>query len=477
VLFNSFQFILAFLPLTFIIFFLLNRLRKNNLSRIWLVLASLFFYSWWNVIYLPLILFSMGTNFLIGFSFQKKLASRRKLILTCGIVFNILLLGYYKYYDFFISNINILASAHLDILNIILPLGISFFTFTQIAYLIDAYKNETKEYNIISYSLFVTYFPHLLAGPILHHSEMMSQFESTENKKINYRNISVGLFVFFIGLFKKTIIADTFAIWANSGFDSSASLTMLEAWIVSLSYTFQLYFDFSGYCDMAIGVSLLFNITLPKNFNSPYKSLSIQEFWRRWHMTLSRFLTRYVYLPLGGNRKGESRTYLNILIVFLVSGFWHGAGWTFIFWGFLHGLASVINRVWSEKFKLKMPKFLAWFITFNFVNITWVFFRAETWNEAINVLKGLFGFNGIVLPDFSVAEFWSMYHIPSIMQSIIMVFLFIFVVTKFKNSIELEQNFKPNFKTAFLFSTCALFGLLTLLASINRVSQFLYFNF
>jgi alginate O-acetyltransferase complex protein AlgI len=479
VLFNSFQFIFGFLPVTFIVFFLLNYFGKNTASRIWLVIASLFFYSWWNIIYLPLIISSMLVNFYVGFILQKVVfqnINKRKWVLILGVAFNILLLGYFKYFDFFISNVNFLLSSHLKLLHTILPLGISFFTFTQIAYLADAYKNETREYNFISYALFVTYFPHLLAGPILHHSEMMPQFESSENKTLNYKNISIGLFVFFIGLCKKIIIADTFAIWANSGFDSATSLTLLEAWIVSLSYTLQLYFDFSGYTDMAIGVSLLFNIKLPKNFNSPYKSLNIQDFWRRWHMTLGRFLTQYVYIPLGGNRKGEVRTYINVLVVFLISGLWHGAGWTFIFWGFLHGIASVINRAWS-KFNIKMPKIIAWFITINFVNLSWIFFRAKNWDEAWGVLRGMFGFNGLILPNFSVPEFWNMYHIPSIMQSIIMVIMFIFVVVKFKNSIELEQNFKPNMKTAFLFSTAILIGLLTLLANINKVSEFLYFNF
>ena len=232
---------------------------------------------------------------------------------------------------------------------------------------------------------------------------MMPQFANLKNRVINYKNIALGLFIFSIGLFKKVVIADSFAVWATNGFDKAAVLNLFEAWATSLSYTFQLYFDFSGYCDMAIGAALLFNIKLPINFNSPYKALNIQDFWRRWHITLSRFLRDYIYIPLGGNRKGRLRTYANLMATFIIGGIWHGAGWTFVFWGFLHGVALVIHRIWSE-LGFKMNKFLAWFITFNFINITWVFFRAKEWDDALKVLKGMFGLSGIVLPNFLEAK-------------------------------------------------------------------------
>lgn len=307
-LFNSYEFIFLFLPITFFIYFYLSSKRLIVGAKAFLVFASLFFYSWWNIIYLPLILTSILFNFAIGVSLSKDKMLKNKLskrtILTFGILSNLLLLGYFKYTDFFISNANIILGSNIDLLHIILPLGISFFTFTQIAYIVDAYRGEVKEMDYLNYSLFVTFFPHLLAGPILHHKEIMPQFNTTKNFAKNYKNISAGIFLFSIGLFKKVIIADAFAVWANNGFDTAITLNLIEAWATSLSYTFQLYFDFSGYTDMAIAIALFFNIKFPINFNSPYKATNIQYFWRRWHITLSRFLRDYVYIPLGGNSGG-----------------------------------------------------------------------------------------------------------------------------------------------------------------------------
>jgi alginate O-acetyltransferase complex protein AlgI len=399
-LFNSHEYIFIFLPLTLVLYFALNRYRMTIASRVWLVVMSLVFYSWWDVKYLPLILCSMMFNYGLGTVISRygEIGGRKKkLLLVMGIVVNVLLLGYYKYTDFVIMNINWLFGTDIGLRRIVLPLGISFFTFTQIAYLVDAYKAKAKEYDLLNYALFVTYFPHLLAGPIIHHREMMPQFESLRNKLLNYRNLAMGIFLFSIGLFKKVVIADKFALWANAGFDGAESLTMMEAWATSLSYTFQLYFDFSGYTDMALGSSYMFNIKLPINFHSPYKALDIQDFWRRWHMTLSRFLREYIYIPLGGNRYGDNRMYMALMATFLIGGIWHGAGWTFVFWGFLHGAGIVIHRIW-KKHGLSMPKVLAWLVTFNFVNIAWVFFRAKSWGDAMKVLGGMFGMNGIVLP-------------------------------------------------------------------------------
>ena len=391
-LFNSYEFIFAFLPLTFFIYFYLLKKRLSVGARGFLVFASLFFYSWWNVAYLPLILGSILFNYVVGNTLSdesKKIRVGKKALLVFGIASNLALLGYFKYSDFFIENFNLITDSAINPLHVILPLGISFFTFTQIAFLVDSYKGEVKEYDFLRYMLFVTYFPHLLAGPIIHHKDMMPQFASRWNMAIRYKNVAAGLFLFSIGLFKKVVIADTFAVWANNGFDTAVTLNMIEAWATSLSYTFQLYFDFSGYTDMAIGASLLFNIKLPINFNSPYKATSIQDFWRRWHITLSTFLKDYIYIPLGGNRKGTFRTSTNLMATFILGGIWHGAGWTFVFWGFLHGVALVINHLWKS-IGLKMPMLLAWFITFNFVNIAWVFFRAKEWSDALKVLRAMF---------------------------------------------------------------------------------------
>ncbi|MBD8071099.1 MBOAT family O-acyltransferase [Bacillus sp. PS06] len=481
-LFNSYEFIFAFLPVVFIIYFSLNRLRLLIASKIWLVASSLFFYSWWNISYLPLILISMAFNYAIGSALSKeKVKINRKLILTIGTLFNTGLLGYFKYSDFFISNVNTLFTTNMALLNLALPLAISFFTFQQIAYLVDAYRFETREYSFLNYALFVTFFPQLIAGPIVHHKEMMPQFEQLRNKVINYRNIALGMFIFSIGLFKKVAVADTFAVWATKGFDETETLTFIEGWITSLSYTFQLYFDFSGYTDMAIGAALLFNINLPRNFNSPYKALDIQDFWRRWHITLSRFLTQYIYIPLGGNRKGASRTYINILIIFMISGFWHGAGWTFVFWGFLHGLATVINRLWKT-FRLKLNTVVAWFITFNFINIAWVFFRATTWSDAIKVLKGMVGFNGIVLPSFESLSFLESYGIllgsyfvdlSELIKIVPYLIAALIIVVYCKNSNTNMENFHSNLLTSVLISVAFVYCIV----NFNKISEFLYFNF
>lgn len=449
-----------------------------TLAKIWLLLASLFFYSWWNPKYLPLILISLLINFSVGTYLGKANRPYRRTALTIGIVFNVLLLGFFKYYDFFVTSMNAVIPTGLPLLNIVLPLAISFFTFQQIAYLVDSYRLETQGYKIYNYCLFVTFFPHLIAGPLVQHSDVMKQFEDTNNRKINYRNIAMGLFIFAIGMFKKVGIADNFAIWANHGYSISESLTFFDAWVTSLSYTLQLYFDFSGYSDMAIGIGMLFNIKLPQNFNSPYKALSIQDFWRRWHITLSSFLTNYIYYPLGGNRKGPIRTYVNIMIIFLISGFWHGAGWTFILWGTLHGLASVINRLWN-KAGFKMPKFLAWFITFQFVNLAWVFFRAPTFEVATNVFKAMFGFNGFSLPS-QVVEFLHLnlpiyaYRLTDDLGTTVISLSAAFLIAVLaKNSIQLRDGLKPNWFSA---TFCAVL-ILYCMFQLQKVSTFLYFNF
>ena len=486
-LFNSYEFIFLFLPITFFVYFWLNKKRLTIASKTWMVFASLFFYSWWNILYLPIILGSILFNFTVGSSISRmqsiesKKRVSRKTLLVFGLVSNILLLGYFKYMDFFIANTNMVLGNNWDLMHIVLPLGISFFTFTQIAYLVDAYRNEVKEMDYLNYTLFVTFFPHLLAGPILHHKEMMPQFDSLKNKVMNYQNIAAGLFLFSIGLFKKVVIADTFATWTNAGFDSAETLNMIEAWATSLSYTFQLYFDFSGYTDMALGVALLFNIRLPINFNSPYKALDIQDFWRRWHITLSRFLRDYIYIPLGGNRNGELRTYTNLFSVFLIGGLWHGASWMFIIWGALHGSAIVIHRAWKS-FGLSMNKYLGWFITFNFINITWVFFRAREQDDALKVINGMF--NGILLLPTIISERFSIlqnhfsfgevyFEIEGNDETTFWLIGAFFSVLFLKNSAYLLNNFQPSIRNSLLFLFFSLAGLLNLM----HVSEFLYFNF
>ncbi|MCK5536337.1 MAG: MBOAT family protein, partial [Bacteroidales bacterium] len=399
-----------------------------------------------------------------------KVHIHKKSLLTFGIVANLTLLGYFKYTDFFLENFNLALDTSMPLLHLALPLAISFFTFQQIAYLVDSYRSETAEYDFLNYALFVTFFPQLIAGPIVHHTEMMPQFASKWNLAKRYKNIALGLFIFSIGLFKKVVIADTFAQWASYGFDKMEILNFVEAWVTSLSYTFQLYFDFSGYTDMAIGTALLFNIKLPINFNSPYKALDIQDFWRRWHITLSRFLKDYIYIPLGGNRKGSLQTYTNLMTTFILGGIWHGAGWTFVFWGLLHGLALVIHRGWKS-LGFTMPKILAWFITFNFINIAWIFFRAKEWNDAIKVLKGMF----LNYPDFNS----EIIHFKS--ETYLCIAIVILIVTLTPNTNQITKY--PKFGNSKILGLpfTILFALIFLTAllwlSTSTYSEFIYFNF
>jgi alginate O-acetyltransferase complex protein AlgI len=404
VLFNSYEFIFIFLPIIVLGYYALLAKRLVIPSKIWLILGSLFFYGWFNPSYVFLLLGSIIVNYNLYVTLSVTSSANsysetntlipRKFLLILGIALNLGLLGYYKYTDFLIENLNQIASLELPLPNILLPIAISFVTFQQIALLVDSYSGKIKDYDFINYMLFITFFPQLIAGPIVHHKEMMPQFASKWNWVRNYRHIGAGLFIFSIGLFKKVVIADTFAKWADQGFDHSTALNFYEAWATSLSYTFQLYFDFSGYADMAIGLALLFNIRLPINFNSPYKALSIQDFWRRWHMTLSRFLRDYLYIPLGGNRAGEISTYINLFLTFVIGGIWHGASWMFVIWGALHGGALIVHRAW-QRLGYKMYIWLAWFLTFNFVNVAWVYFRAKDLESAHKVLTGMLDYTSV----------------------------------------------------------------------------------
>jgi len=498
-LFNSYEFIFIFLPIVYFVYFFLLEKRLILGAKCFLIFASLFFYSWWNVTYLPIILTSILFNYTVGNLLAnndlKKSISKR-MVLIFGVTANLGLLGYFKYADFLIENVNYSLGTSAPLLDLALPLAISFFTFQQVAYLIDSYKGETKEYSFLNYTLFVTFFPQLIAGPIVHHSEMMPQFFSRWNLVRNYRNISAGLFIFSIGLFKKIIIADFFAKRANFGFDQTEFLGFFDAWATSLSYTFQLYFDFSGYTDMAIGAALLFNIRLPINFNSPYKAINIQDFWRRWHITLSRFLRDYIYIPLGGSRNGEIRTNVNLLATFVLGGIWHGAGWTFIFWGMLHGLALISHRLWRS-LGFTMNNAFAWFITFNFVNVAWVFFRAESWNDAMKVLSGMIRidtysmfdfvsiivtrnilnlnqtFDRVLLESSSIQSF-------QIKQGTILILIVCFAAliatSTLKNSNELLHKFRPSFWCYMMVVFVFLYSFISGVYWGGDV-EFLYFNF
>jgi D-alanyl-lipoteichoic acid acyltransferase DltB (MBOAT superfamily) len=493
-IFSSPQFILLFLPTAVFVYFYLNRMRLVLAGKTWLVFVSVVFYSYWNIAYLPLLLGSICFNFAVGSGLaphpgpiSKRARSSRRTVLTIGVVANLALLGYFKYANFLIHNIDVIFHRNYVLLEMVLPLGISFFTFTQIAYLVDSYRGEAEEYDFINYALFVTFFPHLIAGPILHHREMMTQFESRWTKAVRYRHIVSGLFIFSLGMFKKVIIADTFSIWANAGFDGGASLDFFSAWAASLSYTFQLYFDFSGYCDMAIGASLLFNIWLPINFNSPYKALDIQDFWRRWHMTLSRFLRDYLYIPLGGNRCSPMRVYGNMMATFILGGLWHGASWMFVIWGTLHGAALVVHHLWSRA-GWRLPAALAWLVTFGFINVTWIFFRAKTLGDARRVLHAMldvgtmwhFPAGAIPTNKFAGGGWLSDYlltYLPAGVAANVLCFSAIvlaFGIISRKNSFELMVN---GLDTAKLFGALVLFCTAMFAALATTGAVFLYFNF
>ena len=430
-LFNSYAFIFGFLPVAFLVFFALARV-SHRVAAAWLLLASFFFYGWWNPPYIVLLVASTLFNFALGTWIQRLVQSGRpypaRAILALAITVDLLLLGYYKYANFFVDNLNHALGTHWTIAAIVLPIGISFYTFTQIAFLVDAVQGKVREYNLIHYALFVSYFPHLIAGPILHHAEMMPQFARPATYQLRWNNVAVGLTIFFIGLFKKTVLADSVAPHSNVVFEAAAAgtpLPLLDAWFGALSYTLRLYFDFSGYCDMAIGLSRLFGVNLPLNFNSPYKSVNIIEFWRRWHMTLSRFLRDYVYIMLGGNRRGSVRRYLNLIITMLLGGLWHGANWTFVVWGGLHGLYLIVNHAWQALRRrlgwagtaTRSGVFAAQALTFLAVVAAWVFFRAESVDTALLVLKGMAGINGIEMPVKWLAKWGHIGHIGDWLQA------------------------------------------------------------
>ena len=508
-LFNSVEFIFLFLPVTLIIYFIIGSRHHHRIAVSWLVSASLFFYGWWDPAYLSLLIFSMFFNYSMGVILSSK--NKSKILLSMGVVVNLSFLAYFKYTNFFIDNINQVISGGYDVNHIILPLAISFFTFQQIAYLVDAYRNEAHEYNFLHYALFVTFFPQLIAGPIVHHKEMLPQFAKEETYSLNISNLNIGLIIFIMGLFKKVVLADGIADYSTPVFhaaDVGQVITFFDAWGGALAYTLQLYFDFSGYADMAIGIARMFGIILPVNFNSPYKSKNIIEFWRKWHMTLSRFLKDYLYIPLGGNRKGSRN--LNIFITMLLGGLWHGAAWNFIIWGAIHGFYLIINHAWRafrrvilnhdlEEYSL-VGMIISIMITFFSIIISWVFFRAETFMGAINILSGMAGLNGFIIPEKlagiapSLLSTLVSFQVGSGINSFwgfVWIFMLLIVVFFFSNTQEIALKYSPSLLTKhkekritpqIVFSFMPIiYGFLffvTVKSMLSvSVSEFLYFNF
>lgn len=474
-LFNSYSFIFVFLPIALAFFFTFGKYGYKKAALASITVSSLVFYSYWDIRYLPLLLFSISFNYLMGKRIEK---NRTRGPITFAIAGDLAFLGFFKYTNFFVDSVNSVFSSAIHAPEIILPLGISFFTFTQIAYLVDTYRGETKGYSFIEYSLFVSIFPHLIAGPILYHKNIVPQFSDDRIFRFSYESFARGLCLFSMGLFKKVIIADNLAPLAAFAFNNPEQATFFDAWQGALAYTLQLYFDFSAYSEMALALGLMMNIRLPVNFNSPYRSKSIIEFWRRWHITLSDFLKYYLYIPLGGNRSGEFNKMRNLFITMLLGGLWHGAGWTFVFWGALHGFYLVVNHTW-RKFKFKFPPFLSWALTFICVLIAWVFFRADSMTSAFAMLKAMSGCNGIIFPSelqkYAPGFITSTLTFGSLRYGIkgLLMVGFISALCALPNPIHAIKRFKPN----FLWITITVAAFVSSMLCLSRISEFLYFQF
>ena len=483
--FSSYIFVLLFLPVTVTGFFLLSCIfPQNQIVLGYLTLMSLIFYGYNNICYVPVIVSSILVNWAVSRLFYKNLPVSGKCILLLGLLFDIGLIFYFKYTNFFLENMNALFRRSYELKEIVLPLGISFFTFQQISFLVDSYRKETAGYHFLEYTTFVSFFPQLVAGPIVMHDEMIPQFRDVSKRKYNPDNLVVGIQMFTFGLFKKVLLADTFAKAVAWGFTNFETATAGDFIVVMLSYTFQIYFDFSGYSDMATGIARMLNIELPINFDSPYQSYSTREFWRRWHITLTRFLTRYVYIPLGGNRKGANRTNANILIVFAISGLWHGANWTFVLWGILHGIFNVAERL-IDKYYAKVNPVLQWIYTFGVVNVLWLLFRSESVEQWTIMLKRivLFGDTNIsdgmlscfALPEYSLG--FRILHLQKYYNAVRgcgMLLLLLFAVVC---CLGFPNNFRRRYRASI--ATMMLSGMIMIwcLFSMSSESVFIYFNF
>jgi len=508
-LFNSHVFLFIFLPICLIGYLFLQSNNYKRPSIFFLVICSLIYYAYWDPKYLLLILTSILINYILGQLIERK---RSKKYLTIAVILNLASLAYYKYAFFIVQNMNHFFSFNMTLEKIVLPLAISFFTFQQIAFLVDSYHGKCKEINFINYVLFVCFFPQLIAGPIVHHSEMLPQFNQSNKDKICIsKNLALGFTLFFMGLFKKVILADEISVYSNLVFtaaDNGQNLNFFEAWGGALAYTLQIYFDFSGYSDMAVGLGNLFGIKLPINFFSPYKAKNIIEFWRRWHITLSRFLLHYIYIPLGGNRQGRFNRYRNLFVTMLLGGLWHGAGWTFVFWGMLHGIYLIINHLFQHLFSNNNdPRWwslsISRILTFACIVFAWVYFRANSFAAATLIVKGMLNVSDWVLPSHFEVKFGFLKNlgvefIPFLyfrgFKQVMLTFILLLIVWFAPNTLEimdkdkialgldkfkldnkhfLKFSFTPSRKVAFSLALISIWAIL----AMAQVNDFLYFQF
>ncbi len=480
--FNTYLFILAVLPITVIGYFLLNKV-SIVASKLLIVAVSLYFYGMAGVTGLIWLIISILVNYIMVIIMKK--SSRHKcVVLWGGIIFNVMLLYYFKYFNFSITAVSSLLSKEIEARSIILPIGISFFTFQQIAYLVESYKGKTDKNSMLDYILYVVYFPKITMGPLVNQEDLISQFNDGERKKLNIDNLTRGIRMFNIGLFKKVILADTFAKAVTWGFDNITVATSMDLFLVMIAYTFQIYFDFSGYSDMAIGVSSMFNIDLPMNFDSPYKACSIREFWRKWHISLTKFLTEYIYFPLGGSRKGMLTTCINTMIVFIISGIWHGANWTFILWGFIHGALQIFDRL-TEKLRENVHPALKWMTTFLTVSFLWLLFRASSITEWLHAICNMVSFKNMAVNNSLIEQFvlpetgfligltntWKLSTNIRGFSMLLFYVVSIIICLGFENSY--RRKYVNNIFTAVLSSVMLVFCL----TCLGGESVFVYYNF
>ena len=489
-LFNSYIFVFAFLPLVWGLYMVFNKQKWFAMANVVLVIGSLIFYAYNSVEFCVLLIGSIGINY--GLHRLLVRYTKNKVLLFAGVLWNLGVLFYVKYFDFFLENTNALLGTDFALKNIVLPLGISFYTFQQLSFVVDSYKGQVGKYNLLDYALFVCFFPQLVAGPIVLHSEIIPQFKDEEKRKFIPENFYAGVQYFSLGLAKKVLIADTFGQAVNWGYANYGGLNRISALFLVLSYTLQIYFDFSGYCDMAMGLGKLFNIEIIQNFDSPYKSNSVREFWARWHISLTRFFTTYVYIPLGGNRKGKWRTYLNVFVVFLLSGIWHGAQWTFVLWGVMHGILMVFERMLGQKME-RIPWLIRRIYTFGFVSFAWIFFRAESIRQGLAICKRIllgeggglaiemaraFEGNGLgylmnqIMPGFASPEWW-----PMLLATVWLIggIALVMAVPNTKQWVEHHYD-KENRSAKWIPYVAVIAGIVSIF-SFSGVSTFLYFNF
>ena len=492
-LFNSYIFIFLFLPLCVAGYFLLNRLGRVKLSHLWLFGMSLWFYGSNTPKYLVLIVSSVVINFAFyRLSCRLNDEKKKKFAMIVAVCINLGILFYYKYFNFFVDTVNTVLSTEWTVRTILLPLGISFFTFQQVSFVVDAFRGEVdSNYGFLDYACFVTFFPQLVAGPIVTHDELVPQLMDESRRHFDFESFAKGVYIFSMGLAKKVLIADNLSLVTNTGFGWAAAgnwelFNSSAALITALAYSIQMYFDFSGYSDMAIGIGKMFNIDLPQNFNSPFKATTMIELWTRWHITLTRFLTKYLYIPLGGSRKGEVRTYVNIVLVYLISGIWHGAGWTYVVWGFLYGLANAFNR-WGRKTIDRMPKLINWTFTFAYFNLMIIIFRSPSLEVAFGYIGRIFQLDfgpvsNMLLGGFCISEVQMLLsaipvigvyaQLPAVMAAMVLGFCMLISLVC-DNAYEKMQRMKPSLMpmltSVFLLTWCVF--------SFGKVSEFLYFNF